>query len=88
MRGLALTASKRSGLTSLIFGGLLLVAGAAHAAPQHGISMFGQPALAPDFSALPYVNPDAPKGGTLRQAINGSFDSLNPFIVAPMFSKA
>ena len=81
MRGLALTASKRSGLTSLIFGGLLLVAGAAHAAPQHGISMFGQPALAPDFSALPYVNPDAPKGGTLRQAINGSFDSLNPFIV-------
>lgn len=43
--------------------------------------MFGEPALAQGFTAFPYANPDAPKGGTLKQAIVGSYDSLNPFIV-------
>jgi peptide/nickel transport system substrate-binding protein len=62
----------------LIFTALL---SAAHAAPRHGIAMHGEPALPPDFAHLPYANPDAPKGGELRQALTGSFDSLNPFIV-------
>lgn len=43
--------------------------------------MLGAPALPPDFAHLPYANPDAPKGGQLRQAVTGSFDSVNPFIV-------
>ncbi len=43
--------------------------------------MHGEPALPPDFKSLPYVNPDAPQGGQLRQAVTGSFDSVNPFIV-------
>jgi peptide/nickel transport system substrate-binding protein len=43
--------------------------------------MHGEPALPPDFKSLPYANPDAPKGGQLRQAVTGSFDSVNPFIV-------
>ncbi len=43
--------------------------------------MHGEPLLAPDFAHLPYVNPDAPKGGVLRQAVTGTFDSVNPFIV-------
>ena len=47
----------------------------------HGIAMHGRPALAPDFEHFPYVNPRAPKGGVLRMAITGSFDSLNPFII-------
>jgi peptide/nickel transport system substrate-binding protein len=47
----------------------------------HGIAMIGQPALPPDFSHLPYVNPDAPKGGRLVFGLPGTFDSLNPFIV-------
>ena len=54
---------------------------AAAAIPVHGIAMHGEPALPPDFDHLPYVNPDAPKGGVLREAITGSFDSMNPFIV-------
>jgi peptide/nickel transport system substrate-binding protein len=54
---------------------------AAFAAPKHGIAMQGEPALLPDFKSLPYVNPDAPQGGQLRQATTGTFDSLNPFIV-------
>lgn len=49
--------------------------------PSHGIAMHGDLALPPDFTALPYVNPAAPKGGTIRQAVTGSFDSLHPHIV-------
>ena len=58
-----------------------LFATAAIAAPQHGIAMHGEPALPADFKHLPYTNPDAPQGGQLRQALIGSFDSTNPFIV-------
>ena len=32
------------------------------AEPQHGIAMYGAPALPPDFVSLPQANPDAPKG--------------------------
>jgi peptide/nickel transport system substrate-binding protein len=54
---------------------------AAHAEPRHGIAMHGEPALPPEFTHLPYANPQAPKGGVLRIATTGSFDSTNPFIV-------
>ena len=50
-------------------------------AQSHGIAMYGQPALPPDFVSLPYANPDAPKGGRIVFGENGSFDSLNPFII-------
>jgi peptide/nickel transport system substrate-binding protein len=60
---------------------LLLTSTLGHAAPQHGIAMQGAPGLPADFKNLPYVNPDAPQGGQLRQAITGTFDSVNPFIV-------
>jgi peptide/nickel transport system substrate-binding protein len=51
------------------------------AQPRHGIAMHGEPALAEGFSALRYVNPDAPKGGRFMRGVLGTFDSLNPFIV-------
>ncbi|MDC0737152.1 extracellular solute-binding protein [Cognatishimia sp. SS12] len=50
------------------------------AEPKHGIAMYGEPALPPDFVSLPYANPDAPKGGRFVTGNNGGFDSLNPFI--------
>lgn len=50
------------------------------AEPQHGIAMYGDPALPPDFVSLPYANPDAPTGGAMVTAEVGSFDSLNPYI--------
>lgn len=49
--------------------------------PRHAIAMHGTPKYGPDFTHLSYVNPDAPKGGTLKQSVIGTFDSLNPFIV-------
>ena len=54
---------------------------AAAAEPQHGIAMYGEPALPPDFVSLPYANPDAPKGGRIVTGEVGSFDSLNPHIL-------
>lgn len=53
----------------------------AAAEPSHGIAMHGEPALPADFAHFPYVNPNAPKGGTVNYALRGTFDSLNPFIV-------
>jgi peptide/nickel transport system substrate-binding protein len=58
-----------------------LVATAGAAEPRHAIAMHGEPALAPGFAALRYVNPDAPKGGALVQGALGTFDSLNSLIV-------
>lgn len=54
---------------------------AATGAPRHAIAMYGEPALPPDFVALPYANPDAPKGGTMVFGETGGFDSLNPYIL-------
>jgi len=48
---------------------------------KHGISMYGEPALPPDFVALPYANPSAPKGGQVVFGENNSFDSLHPYIL-------
>ena len=45
------------------------------------IAMHGEPALPSDFDHLPYVNPQAPKGGALNLAYLGAFDSLNPYNV-------
>ena len=43
--------------------------------------MHGEAALAEGFPHFPYVNPEAPKGGRITLGVQGSFDSLNPFIV-------
>ena len=59
---------------------LTLAGLAAQAEPRHGIAMYGDPALPPDFVSLPQANPDAPKGGQISFAEPGSYDSLNPFI--------
>lgn len=67
----------------LAAGGSLLLglASLAQAAPQHALTLYGEaPKYPADYRHFDYVEPDAPKGGTLRQAGFGSFDSLNPFI--------
>lgn len=48
--------------------------------PVHAIAMHGKPKYASDFPHFDYVNPYAPKGGTLRTAARGTFDSFNQFI--------
>ncbi|MDR7123340.1 microcin C transport system substrate-binding protein [Pseudorhodobacter sp. 4114] len=48
---------------------------------SHGISTFGELQLPADFTHLPYVNPDAPKGGEISIWAPGGFDSMNPYSV-------
>ena len=73
----------RSALCAVL--GIALCAAAAPAGvvgpPMGAIAMHGEPALPPDFDHLPYVNPEAPKGGRLDLAYLGAFDSLNPYNV-------
>ena len=47
----------------------------------HGIAMHGAPKLDKNFRHYGYANPNALKGGALRQGQIGSFDSLNPFSI-------
>lgn len=48
---------------------------------RHANSLTGEPKYHAGFKHYDYVNPDAPKGGTLNQVTVGTFDSLNPYVV-------
>ncbi len=58
-------------------------AAAAHAedVKHHALSLIGEPRFGPDFKNFDWANPDAPKGGTVRVSVTGSFDSLNPYSI-------
>ncbi len=58
-----------------------LAAYPAQAEILYALPMHGDPKYTRDFAHLDYANPHAPKGGTLRQAAIGSYDSLNPFAI-------
>ncbi|WP_437882420.1 extracellular solute-binding protein [Pseudomonas sp. LRF_L74] len=62
------------------------------AATSHALTVYDeQPVKYPEtFAHFDFVDPQAPKGGTLRMARDGSFDSLNPFISKgnPAFTSA
>ncbi len=44
-------------------------------------SLLGDSKYGDNFQRYDYVNPDAPKGGTLNSTVLGTFDSFNPYIV-------
>ena len=50
------------------------------AEPVHGIAMHGEPKYGPNFKHFDYVNPQAPKGGSMRRGVRGTFDSFNTWI--------
>ena len=66
---------------SLLMTGPLMATPAHAQEERHGLSLFGSLKYDADFEHFEYVNPDAPKGGTLRYSSIGSFDSLHPFII-------
>lgn len=47
---------------------------------RYGDSLVGPVKYAPDFKKFDYVNPDAPKGGTIRLGSTGTFDNFNPVV--------
>lgn len=48
---------------------------------KHGISVFGNLKYPANFQHFDYVNPQAPKGGEVKFGVEGTFNSLNPFIL-------
>lgn len=48
---------------------------------SHGLTLVGDLKYPADFKHLEYVNPNAPKGGNLRQFSIGTFDTFNPYII-------
>lgn len=68
----------------LLHGSAILLLGLAsltQAAGKHALTLYDEPPKYPaNYQHFDYVNPEAPKGGTFRQAGFGGFDSLNPFI--------
>jgi len=72
--------------TGAVAAATLLPAGARRARAQapagrHAFATLGEPSYPPDFRHFRYANPTAPRGGTVVLWFNGSFDSLNPFIL-------
>ena len=65
-----------------LFAFLVSVPAQAEDAPvhHHALSLIGEPKYPADFTHFDFVNPDAPKGGNVRMADIGSFDSLNPVL--------
>ncbi|KLN62428.1 hypothetical protein WH96_02690 [Kiloniella spongiae] len=60
---------------------LLPFSATAQTTKSHGIAIHGEPGYPADFTHFNYVNPDAPKGGEIRIASEGTFDSFNPYII-------
>jgi microcin C transport system substrate-binding protein len=69
-------------LCAAVFASLLVffpLIAPAHAEDEHrhALSLVGKIKYPPDFKRFDYVNPDAPKGGTIRMPAIGTFDTLN-----------
>jgi microcin C transport system substrate-binding protein len=46
---------------------------------HHALSLVGEPKFPANFKYFDWVNPDAPKGGTVRMWAMGTFDTLNRY---------
>ena len=71
--------------SSLIVATLVLVSGfqSLSAAPQHALTVYGEaPRYPADFKHFDYVNPDAPKGGSMRRSAQeiGQYDHIMPYL--------
>ena len=69
----------RRPLLSLIFGLATSFPALATLSESHGYAQFGTLKYPASFTHFDWVNPEAPKGGTLRIMAAGSFDTLNPY---------
>lgn len=70
-------------LSALLLISLMFFSSISHAASNvsHGISIFGDLKYPKDFKHFDYINPNAPKGGAVKIAGIGTYDSLNPYII-------
>jgi microcin C transport system substrate-binding protein len=71
--------------SSLMVATLVLVSGfqSLSAAPQYALTVYGEaPRYPANFQHFDYVNPDAPKGGSMRRSAQeiGQFDHIMPYL--------
>jgi microcin C transport system substrate-binding protein len=71
--------------SSLIVASMVLVSGfqSLSAAPQYALTVYGEaPRYPADFQHFDYVNPDAPKGGSMRRSAQeiGQYDHIMPYL--------
>ena len=66
-------------LLSLILGLVMSSPAFATLSESHGYAQFGLLKYPANFTHFDWVNPGAPKGGTLRVMAYGTFDTLNPY---------
>ncbi len=59
---------------------LITTAAAEEPAWRHGTTLIGDLKYPPGFKRFDYVKPDAPKGGQVRFAADGTFDTFNPYL--------
>ncbi|MBE1285661.1 MAG: ABC transporter substrate-binding protein [Rhodobacteraceae bacterium] len=72
LTGLAVGAMLLTGLAQAVLADEVII-------KSHGFSEFGDLKYPEGFAHFDYVNPEAPKGGELSYAAQGTFDSFNPF---------
>jgi microcin C transport system substrate-binding protein len=71
----------RGGLVLALAAFSLALPAAAQDGPwHHGVSSIGKLKYAPGFKHFDYVNPDAPKGGSLKLSETGTYDTFNPIL--------
>jgi microcin C transport system substrate-binding protein len=63
----------------LLFTLVLSFSAGATISESHGYAQFGVLKYPASFTHFDWVNPEAPKGGTLRMMAFGTFDTLNPY---------
>ncbi len=68
-----------SRLLALLLGLAACLPAGAAITERHGYAQFGTLKYPATFSHFDWVNPEAPKGGTLRVMAAGTFDTLNPY---------
>lgn len=78
---MAFVGSKKSLVVALVaLSALALPVKAQEQNFQIGTSTIGELKYKPGFKRFDYVNPDAPKGGTLNLSTTGTFDTFNPLL--------
>jgi microcin C transport system substrate-binding protein len=78
---MAFVGSKKSLVVALVaLSALALPVKAQEQTFQIGTSSIGELKYKPGFKRFDYVNPDAPKGGTLNLSTTGTFDTFNPLL--------
>ncbi|MER9233661.1 extracellular solute-binding protein [Mesorhizobium sp. M0622] len=73
-------------IATMLFVGLSLQS--ALSEPKHALAMQDEPALPADYDHFNYVNPGAPKGGSITYCVVCSLDNLNPFILRSLRTTA